>query len=513
MIRRIVLGVTGLVLVLLVAVGGFAYWMLAGDGVRLALERQATAWLGHPVRIAAARPRLFPRPGLRLEQVTVGDPVSLTLGTVDVSADGRALLSRRIEHAAIEVADSRIAMPLPFTMPETGETNPKARIPNPKSQSPKPKSQGVQLVSIDSIGLRDIVITSRGHALTVSGDSALAKSRLAIRSFTARTDKTTITAEGEVDLEPRIDALLKVKANRLDVDELLALANAFAPPASRSSRTAAGEPPRIAARISSETASAGGVDVRQFATDFEIIGGRVSLSPLTFQLFGGRYQGSLAANLANTMTATLRSRVIDVDVAQLAEFGGSPGTISGHLTGAGTFSGSGADFAGVLKSVRGEGTATITDGNIKRLDLVRTVVLFFGRPAPDAGASSDKFDRLDATFSVANQVVRAEALSLHSQDADLVGNGTLSLDSKALSGRVDMSLSEALTKQAGTDLARYTREGNRIVLPATIGGTLDRPRIAIDAAAAVQRGLKNEIQRRLGGLLDKFKRAPADSTP
>src|SRR5262249_6850703 len=143
----------------------------------------------------------------------------------------------------------------------------------------------------------------------------------------------------------------------------------------------------------------------------------------------------------------------------------------------------------------------------------RTVVLFFGRPAPDAGASSDKFERMDATFSVANQIVKAEALSLHSADADMVGNGTLSLDSKALSARVDMSLSEGLTKQAGTDLARYTREGNRIILPANIGGTLDRPRITIDAAAAVQRGLRNEIQRRLGGLLDRFRGGQTQPQP
>jgi hypothetical protein len=31
--------------------------------------------------------------------------------------------------------------------------------------------------------------------------------------------------------------------------------------------------------------------------------------------------------------------------------------------------------------------------------LVRTVVLFFGRPAPDAGASSDHFERIDASFA------------------------------------------------------------------------------------------------------------------
>jgi uncharacterized protein involved in outer membrane biogenesis len=501
-LRRLILLLTVLVVTVLAAAGGFAYWMLAGDGVRQALERQASAWLGQPVRIALATPRLFPTPGLRLERVQIGDPVRLTLGTVDVSSDGRALLSRRIEHASIAVADSRIDMPLPFTLPD--------------SSGARTSGNGAMTVaSIDSINLRDVAITSRGRELTVSADSALTRSRLVLRSFSARTGSrntgsndgqvaTALEGEGEVDLEPRIDARLKVRANRLDVDELLALATAFAPASSSDARTDSGEPARIAARVSSETASAGGVTVRQFATDLEAVGSRVSLSPLTFQLFGGRYQGALSAALGDDIRATLRSRVTDLDVAQLADFGGSPGTITGRLTGAGTFSGSGSDFSRVLSSARGEGSATIMAGSIQHLDLVRTVILFFGRPAPEAAPSSDRFDRLDASFSLANQGLTAAALSLHSPDADLVGTGALSLESKQLSGHVDLSLSEELTRQAGTDLARYTREGNRIVLPGNIGGSLDRPRITIDAAAAVQRGLRNEIQRRLGGLLDRL---------
>lgn len=510
--RRLLKLLTVLVAIVLIAAGGFAYWMLAGDGVRLALEQQASGWLGHPVRIAAARPRLFPRPGLHLERVEVGDPVRLTLGTVDVSADGRALLSRRIERASIQIANSQIAMPLPFSLPTA----------SPAQETPA--NPAIRLVSIESIALRDIVVTSRGHALTVSADSSLAGSRLVLRAFSVRTGPaaptppggeggTALDAEGEVDLAPRIDARLKVKANRLDLDELLALAAAFAPAPDPAVRTATAEPARIAARVSAETASAGGVTVRQFATDLEVVGTRVSLSPLTFQLFGGRYQGSLAASLRDTMTATLRSRVMDLDVAQLAEFGGSPGSITGRLTGAGTFTGSGRDFAGVLNSARGEGSASIADGSINHLNLVRTVILFFGRPAPNGGESSDRFTRLDATFALANRVISAPALSLQSPDADMAGSGTLNLDSKALAGRVDISLSEALSAQAGRDLVRYTREGNRVVLPASIGGTLDRPRIAIDAAAAVKRGLRNEVQRRLGGLLDRFRKAPTPAEP
>lgn len=69
-----------------------------------------------------------------------------------------------------------------------------------------------------------------------------------------------------------------------------------------------------------------------------------------------------------------------------------------------------------------------------------------------------------------------------------------------------MVVSERLPATAGRDLARFTREGARIVLPATIGGTLAQPRIGIDAAAAIQRGVRNEIGRRLRDAIERLGR-------
>src|SRR6059036_86231 len=103
MLRRLLVALGITIVVAGMAAGGFLYWLLAGSGVRVALERQGTAWLGEPVRIGVARARLFPAPGLHLEQVAVGNPARLTLGIVDVSSDGPALLARRIENASIVV--------------------------------------------------------------------------------------------------------------------------------------------------------------------------------------------------------------------------------------------------------------------------------------------------------------------------------------------------------------------------------------------------------------------------
>jgi uncharacterized protein involved in outer membrane biogenesis len=380
-------------------------------------------------------------------------------------------------------------MPVPFGLPQPNEDAGTA------SDAP------VRIVSIRSITLRNVRLRSRGREVVVSADSSLTGTMLSLRRFAAESGSTTLTVEGVVELSPRVDTRLTAAANRLDLDELIALAAAFAPePAARSATE--GPAPRIAAEISAEQASAGMVQMRQFTTELELDGESIVLKPLRFETFGGRYEGAMTARLGTLLSATLESRITDLDVSQLAAFGGVPDTVTGRLSGAGTFTGAGADVAQLLRGARGNGTAAIVDGSIRRLQLVRTVILFFGRPAPDAQEGSDRFDRLDTEFSLANRVLRAQAFTLRSPDADIAGTGSLHLDTEALDGRADLVLSEALSAQAGTDLYRYTREGNRVVLPAVIGGTLVMPRLTIDAAAAAKRGLRNEIERRLKGLFE-----------
>jgi hypothetical protein len=170
-----------------------------------------------------------------------------------------------------------------------------------------------------------------------------------------------------------------------------------------------------------------------------------------------------------------------------------------------TVSGTGRDLSAVLAGARGTGSLLVADGTLRRLGLVRAVVLFFGRPEANAPASTDRFDRLDVRFALARGNLRAESFTLASADLDATGSGTLDLPGRALKGRMNVVLSEALSRQAGTDLRRYTREGTRIVLPVTIDGTVNEPRVGIDAAAALRRGLRNEAERQLKGILDRFR--------
>ena len=489
MIKRLLLVVAAVTIVAFVAVAGTAYWLFSRDGFRTALESQASSWLGHPVKIGGAKAQLFPRIAVQLTGIAAGERSELTLDEVQISADLRPLFSGRIENADVRVSGSVIDMPLPFALPQTADED------GARAQD----AGAVRIVSIRSISLRSVRLRSRGREVVVSGESALKDDTLVVERFTADAGGTTLSAEGTIALSPRIDARMKASADRLDLDELLALADAFSTTSNAKGKSAA-KPMRIQAMLQAQEATAAGVQARNLSTELAVDGDAVSLKPLSFELFGGRYDGALSARMGKRLSATLESRISHLDVAQLAAFGGSPDTITGTLSGTGTFKGSGDDMAGLLRELRGSATAEIVDGNIRRLHLVRTVILFFGRPAPDTGEGTDRFERISAAFALADRVVRAHQFSLHSNDADITGTGSLDLDTDALDGRAEVLLSEALSAQAGTDLYRYTRQGNRVLLPAAIGGTLAKPRLTIDLAAAAKRGIQNEIGRRIGDL-------------
>ena len=100
-VRRSIFILGGVLLVIASGLGIGSYQLMSGDGVRLALERQATSWLGQPVKIGAASARIFPRPGLTLHDVRAGEPVRLTLSDLQISTGLRPLWSRRIADAEV----------------------------------------------------------------------------------------------------------------------------------------------------------------------------------------------------------------------------------------------------------------------------------------------------------------------------------------------------------------------------------------------------------------------------
>ncbi|MEO7272481.1 MAG: AsmA-like C-terminal region-containing protein, partial [Vicinamibacterales bacterium] len=180
-------------------------------------------------------------------------------------------------------------------------------------------------------------------------------------------------------------------------------------------------------------------------------------------------------------------------------------SLTGSLSGTVTITTRGASADDMLAAARGTGRVTIADGVIPGLEMVRTVVLAFGKPSGAApGGSGSAFKQITAVFSLANRTLHSDNLSFNSRDFDMAGASTIRLPEGGIEMRTSVRLSPELTAQAGTDLRRFTQEEGRIVVPAVISGTIAAPSVMVDVKAVATRAVQNEVKRQVRGLFDRF---------
>jgi uncharacterized protein involved in outer membrane biogenesis len=531
--RRLVVVAAALVVVAGVALALLARYVFTGPNVRAAVEAQVSAALGQPVTIGGLGASVYPRVTMDLTDVTIGQPARIQLASVHVGTGLRALISRRIEHADVRVEGARITLPLPGLGP--GDTSPTAAA---GGEPP------VEIVSIDEIVLRGVEVVSGGR--TLRGDIELVPhgAGVTIRRVALAADGTAVTMTGELIALTPLSGRIDVAAEALDIDRLIAFVGEFVAATATAPAGAAAAPPigpavalngergvspvgQLAVGLKVGRMTTGGLTLSDFASTALVTPDAVRFDPLSLGVFGGRYQGSMQLALGAVPGYQWRATVTDVDAASLMAFAGSPGTITGTLAGTLVLQGEGLQMERALRTARGRARIDITDGTIARLQLVRTIVMatsgrggvlnsagaaVTGPPAPGA----ERFSRFGATLRLANGVIATDDVEMASTDVDLRAAGSLRLAVMAvdLAGRAQ--LSEALSRQAGTDLYRYTQEGGRVTLPVTVTGPIERLSVRVDVGDAALRALRNRaieeaqkaIERRIPGFGDLFKRPP-----
>ena len=518
MLKKVLLG--AFVLILLLSIG-LSLWVRAvftDDNVRVALAEQLSTALGQPVRIGSVASAIYPRVTVNLGQVSIGEPARIHVRTLHVGADLRALLSRRIEHARLELSGARVELPLPDFSVATG------------SNSGSSRSAPVEIVSIDAIVLRGVAIVSGGRTLTGDVEVVPEGKGLTLRHVRLVADKATIDVTGRVtDLSGPVGDVA-IKAGALNFNQLLAFASDFATGSGMATSTAArsaparatnphagprGVPPmNIAVSLEANRATMGTLTLETLAGKARITADTMTLEPISFGVFGGRYGGSLVFTLGAVPAFKLNATLAGVDMAAATAFAGSPGTITGRLSGKLNLTGRGMDAASVTNTTRGTARIDVVDGIVKNLGLIRSAVVATSGRADAAGGRGTRdapFTTLGATLNVAGGSARTEDLRLQSKDVLLAAAGTIRLDGSVIDLTGQVQLSDELSKQAGRDLVRYTQEGGRVTLPVTITGSADAPHVRIDVASTAKRALVNraneEAQKALKkGLRGLFKK-------
>ena len=503
--RRILLAITAVLLLGIAALALAARAFLGGDGIKRAIEAQAGAALGRPVAIGSAVPRFYPRVGLELRDVAIGAGREATVDYVRLSTGIRGLLRRRVEEAEVSVERSRIDLPWALALIEALA-----------AATPSQASSGYPLAidSVGSIAFRDVTLVAGDHTLVVDMSSALSGGdRVTVERLDAKSGTSAFRATGEIASLTTRTGKFDVESAALDFDSLLAFLAAATPAGAREIQAGkpaapvASSPYNVEINVKAGQGRTLGIALSKIVASGRLAGGNVDFNRLAFDLFGGRFDGAAGFIGSGDPRLQWKGRFEGLDVPQLVAFAGAPGTITGRLAGSLDFTAPGADPVRAIQHARGVARLTVTDGKVPHLDLVRTIVLAFGKPtgAPPAG-SGESFSRIATTLAVTGMNASTKDLTFASRDLDLQGGGRLSFASQTVDLRADMVLSRELSAQAGRDLYRLARDGDRIVLPATISGSISSPKVFIDVQSALQRAFRNRAEDALKGLFDRFRR-------
>jgi hypothetical protein len=471
--------------VVLVLVGRGA---IGGDALRRTLEAQLTTRLGEPVTIGSLGASFFPRVAIELHDISIGQPVKATLGQVSIVTGLRGLLSKRVEDAELIVSDGRL--PAEMVTALAGGASPGGAE----------SAGGVTIVSVRTLAFRHVEAIVGPRSVMLDLESSVDGDRLDITSLELRSKGTDLKAKGALTSIAALQGTFTATAEPLDVDELLAIGAGLS--GSGPGNPAAARPVDITVTVSAPRGTMSGYAFEELSSTLHVKERQLALDPLRLRIFGGSFDGRFTVTpAAGAQELGIDGRVTGIDVSTLLQQTRGSSSMSGTMSGSLSLASRGTTSSEMVKAAHGTGTLTIADGKIPGLDLVRAVVLAFGKPngAPAQGSGS-AFTRIAGSFALAGEVLRAENIKFESRDFDMAGALVVRLPAGALDMHANVVLSRELTAQAGTDLRRYAQQDGRIVLPATIGGTLASPRVSIDVAAVLNRALQNEIRRRLEGL-------------
>jgi uncharacterized protein involved in outer membrane biogenesis len=517
MMKRLALGLAMLLLVAVAAVALLARSVLTGDHVRQALAAQLSRTLGQPVTVGSVEASLFPRLTVDLTDVSIGQPSRIHLEALHVGTSLRALFSRRIEHAAVRVDGARIELPLPDLKTGTPDATPAAPAVAPP----------IRIVSIDEIVLINVEILSGGRAL--HGDIELVPQGdgVALRRVSLVAGDTALEMTGVLTSLNPVEGRIDAAAREADLDRLLMFLSDFAStaestPASAAADSALGE---LIVHLSIDRATTGGLAVSNLTTRAVVTPHTATLDPLALGLFGGRYEGALSFTMDEVPRFAWRGTLTDLDASRVMTFAQTPDTISGRLAGTLALEGEGLAMEQALRTARGTVRVDISDGAIASLGLVRTIVTAtsgrggLARGAQTAAASradadAEQFSRLGATLAFAGGRMATRDFTLTSPDVEVTGAGTVTLADMTVEMAGRARLSEALSKEAGTDLYRYTQEAGRVTVPATITGPLDDLTVRLDFGDAASRALRNRAAEEAQRILERnLPRLPVPRRP
>jgi uncharacterized protein involved in outer membrane biogenesis len=491
--------------------------VLRGAQVREAAEARLSAVLGQPVSIGTLGVSLFPRLAISGTDVRLGDAAAaapaLAVEAVLILPRLAPLLRGRVSVETIDLdgftvsllrdAGGRWHVPSVMPAPTAGEGG--------SAVIERVRVSGGRLRVFDGPVGGALRETAAIHDL--DADVTVEASGLRFSPLTGRIGAARITGDARADAHAvRLEFAAETLADD-DVPVLLGLLGSERPDFLRLAESAslAGvvQVDRGSRHLSGTgTLNAPAVEfdalrLRQVEAPFTIDGSRLRFAPMTFEMSGGAHQGTVTFDVGegrSPATWAIDSRVRGLDVGDfLATLNGSDQRVDGSAAVNAALHGRVNEP--LRQTVSGRLGMTVTDGVIQRFPLLESInrVLRLA----DTQGDDTRFERLTATFAITAGRATTEDLEMTAGHVRVRAAGRIGADrSLAMRGVAAVSPERSARAVASVrELSGLRNSRGEIELPLTISGTLDEPSFALDVKGAVGKGVLDELQRRLRGII------------
>lgn len=257
----------------------------------------------------------------------------------------------------------------------------------------------------------------------------------------------------------------------------------------------------------------------------------ILLNPLSLQLYGGNYQGSMRIDQNSAAPEiALNGKFGGLDINQfLAASSGSASSIYGKADGTIDIRGRN-DAAGMAQSLTGNGFISISNGKFGSFDLMKQVEMLGKLVNLPTGGAGSAFRSLRTNLRFDRGKLTTDALQLVMDDMQVNGDGWMQLgDNPTVSYDILAKLSPALTKRVMPGGGQSSEGGGRlpitlgtsvnavvgnffmdqgaIVLPIRMSGSLIQPAFGLNSTM-LQAKAKEKLKE---GLVDQFLRKPGET--
>ncbi|AYE85568.1 AsmA family protein [Sulfitobacter sp. D7] len=321
-----------------------------------------------------------------------------------------------------------------------------------------------------------------------SGLTLTADRRLALRNIAVDLGGNSLTGQADLALNgtPRITANLRTGA--LD---LSALSDETAETGGSGSPTTAGLEGWSRQEINADWLAAFDGDIALSAESIDL--GQLALGPtravlrndrarMVFDLqdmsaYGGKVAGEFVMNNRSGLSVGGKLRAQGVQMRDLLEDTAGVTRFTGDGTAEVSFLGSGQSVDAIMRSLSGAGVLTMGRGTIAGIDLDALL------GSVDAKGGSTVFDSVDATFDIAQGILRNDDLLMLLPNFNATGAGQVNLGARTLDYTVTPKALRVNAARGG------------LAVPVRITGPWADPEIKADLRAAIDLNFAEEKQR------------------